>query len=139
METDYSANGHSSRDTINGLGQSLEKAIDQNRMLFSEMARFTNRESTHFVQQQVRRATHAVALFEQRRGLDGLIDAQQAWLNGMMRDFADQTVRYAEMFRTVTEHVHDQMKDTASEFGAGLEKATEKAQAAMREGARTAE
>lgn len=113
MQTAHSANGHSPRHAINGIGESLEKTIDQNRTLLSEIAEFTNRESMHFVERQFHNARFALAIFDYRRNLGSLIGAQQAWLN-VMRDYTDQSERYGEMFRNLADRIHDPLRKSGS-------------------------
>ena len=107
----------SPREAIAGLSQSLEKTFDQNRMLWSEMARFTKNESLRFAQLQLDHANHAFARLDDRRDLSGLIGAQQEWFKEMMQDCAQQGLRYAEMLRMLagqvrTKSAHDgEMED----------------------------
>jgi hypothetical protein len=107
----------SPRDAIAGLSQSLEKTFDQNRVLWSEMARFTKNESLRFVQLQLDHAHHAFARLDDRRDLSGLLGAQQEWLKEMMQDYAAQSLRYAEMLRTLAAKTRDKAEQTGTDLG----------------------
>lgn len=133
MQASESANA-TPREAISGLSQSFERTFDQNRMLWSEMARFTKDESLRFVQQQLDHANHAFARFEDRRDFPALIGAQQEWLKDVVQDCATQSLRYAEMFRALTGRVRENAEQVASDIGAqgretmkDLNKAGEKA------------
>ena len=117
-----SINGSSPHDdTIQTLRQSLEKTLDQNRLLFSEIARFTKTESLRIAQLNLDHAHHAFARLEDRRDLAGLIGAQQEWIKEMMQEYAAQSLRYAEMFRGLAGHARDQAEHAAAEFEAEAE------------------
>jgi hypothetical protein len=118
MQTSHSANGSSPHDTMAALSQSLEKTLDQNRVLFRELAHFTKDESLRLVQRQLDHAGHALAWFDERRDFSELMGAQQEWIKDVMRDYADQSLRYAEMFRSLTERLHGASEQAASEVHA---------------------
>jgi len=121
MQTSHSTNGPSPHDAIAGLSQSLEKTLDQNRVLFSEIARFTKDESLRLIQRQLDHAGHALTWFDGRRDFSTLIGEQQEWITEVMRDYADQSLRCAEMFRSLAERMHGASEQAASEFHAAAE------------------
>lgn len=86
---------------IAGFSQSLEKMLEWNCALWSEMARFTNHESLRFVHLQLDCANQALARLDDRHDLSGLLDAQQQWFKEMMEDYAAQSLRCVEMFQTL--------------------------------------
>lgn len=118
MQTSQSANESASQDAIQTLRHSVEKTLDQNRALLTEMAQFTKAESLRLVQRNLEHANHALAHFDERRDLTGLIEAQQEWIKEMMQDYATHSLHYAEMFRTLTDSMRQRAQHAASEFAA---------------------
>jgi hypothetical protein len=106
------------QDGIQTLRNSLEKTLDQNRVLFSEIARFTQNESLRLAQLNIEHANHAFSRFDDHRNLSSLIGAQQEWIREMMQEYANQSLHYAEMFRSLAEGVRHQAEHAVSEFGA---------------------
>ena len=143
MQTSHSAHDSSAHEAIQILCQSMEKTLDQNRMLFSEIARFTKDESLRLAQRNLDRANHAFAHFDDHRNLAGLIGAQQEWMREMMQDYAAQSRHYTEMFRSLAEGVQHQAKHAVSEFGADAKKTAEEvaknSEAMVHEASRAAE
>jgi hypothetical protein len=125
MQTSHSANASSPHDAILSLSQSLEKTLEQNRVLFREIAHFTKEESLRLVQRQLDHAGHAFAKFDERRDFSTLIDAHQEWVTEVMRDYADQSLRCAEMFRGLAERMRSASEQAASEFHAAAEEDVE--------------
>ena len=125
MHTSHSANGSSPHDAVLGLSQSLEKTLEQNRVLFREIARFTKEESLRLAQRQLDHAGHAFAKFDGQRDFNTLIGAQQEWITDVMRDYADQSLRCAETFRNLAEHMRCASEQAASEFHAAAEETVE--------------
>jgi hypothetical protein len=117
MQTSDSVNESSPQDAIQTLRQSLEKTLDQNRVLLTEIAHFTKAESLRGAQRNLDHATHAFAHFDGRRDLAGLIEAQQEWIRQMMQDYATQSLHYAEMFQNLTQGMRRQAEESAKEFG----------------------
>src|SRR6185312_866951 len=140
MQTSHSDMPH---DAIEALRQSVEKTLDQNRVLLSEIAHFTKCESMRVAQRNLEHANHAFAHFDERRDLAGLIEAQQKWVKEMMQDYASQSLHYAEMFRSLSQGVRRKAEHAASEFAAeGEESAKEfgkKGEAMAHEAQRAAE
>jgi hypothetical protein len=143
MQTSHSANEASSQDAIKILRQSVEKTLDQNRALLTEMAHFTKTESMRMAQRNLDHANHAIAHFDERRDLTGLIEAQQEWIKEMMQDYAALSLRYAEMFRSLTDSMRHRAEHAASEFADDAEESAEAlrhaGEAAMHEAQRAAE
>ena len=105
-----------SRESIAQLSQSLEKTLDQNRTLFEEMARFTRDESLRLAHAQLDHANHAFSHLRERRDFSGVIGAQQEWIKQMMQEYAALSLRYAEMFHSLAQHVQSHVKSAASDF-----------------------
>lgn len=143
MQTSQSAHDASAHEAIQTLCQSLERTMDQNRVLFSEIARFTKDESLRLAQRNLDRANHAFAHFDDHRNFAGLIGAQQEWIREMMQDYAAQSMHYTEMFRSLAEGVQHQAKHAVSEFGAEAQKTAEemgkKSEAMVQQASRAAE
>lgn len=108
--------GYAPHQGIAQLSHSLEKTLDQSRTLLAEMARFTKDESMRFAHLQLEHADQAFAHFRDRQDLAGLIGAQQEWFKEMMQDYAAQSLRYAEMFHTLTRHVQSHVENAVSEL-----------------------
>jgi hypothetical protein len=108
--------GYVPHQGIAQLSHSLEQSLDQGRTLLAEMARFTKDESMRFAHMQLEHADQAFAHFRDRQDLAGLIGAQQEWFKGMMHDYAAQSLRYAEMFHTMTRHVQSHVENAVSEL-----------------------
>ena len=126
MQTFDSLNESSPQDAIQTLRQSVEKTLDQNRVLLTEIAHFTKAESLRVAQRNLDHATHAFAHFDGRRDLAGLIEAQQEWIRQMMQDYATQSLHYAEMFQKLTQGMRHHAEQAASEFAAEAEEAPAK-------------
>lgn len=142
MQTSHSVND-SAQDAIQALRQSVEKTLDQNRVLLGEIAHFTKAESMRVAQRNLEHANHAFAHFDERRSLASLIEAQQEWIKDMMQDYATQSLHYADMFRSLAQGVRRQAEHAASEFTAETEETAEeigkKGKAMMQEASRAAE
>lgn len=54
---------------------------------------------------QMDQANQAFTRFRDRRDLTGLIDAQQDWIRQMTQDYAALSLRYAEMFHRMAQHL----------------------------------
>lgn len=109
-------NGYSSREGIAHLGHSFETALDQNRALFAEMARFAKDESLRIAHKHLEHADHAFAHLQDGRSFTGLIGAQQEWIRDMMQEYATQSLRYAEMFHTMTRRVQSHVESAAGDL-----------------------
>ena len=105
-----------SRESIAQLNQSVEKTLTQNRTLFEEMARFTRGESLRLAHAQLDHANHAISHFRERQDFSGLIGAQQEWVKQMMQEYANLSLRYAEMFHSLAQHVQSHVESAAHDF-----------------------
>ena len=103
-------------ENITHLSQSLEQTLTQNRNLFEEMARFTKDESLRLAHRQLDHAEQAFSHFRERHDLSGLIGAQQEWLKQMMQEYASLSLRYAEMFHALAQHVQSHVESAASDL-----------------------
>ena len=143
MQTSDSVNESSPQDAIQTLRQSVEKTLDQNRVLLTEIAHFTKAESLRLAQRNLDHATHAFAHFDGRRDLAGLIEAQQEWIKQMMQDYATQSLHYAEMFQNLTQGLRNHAEHAASEFATEAEETAKefgkKSEAMMHQPQRAAE
>lgn len=143
MQTSHSPHDSSPHDAIQALRQSVEKTLDQNRVLLGEIAHFTKAESMRAAQRNLDHANQAFAHFDERRSLTSLIEAQQEWIKGMMQDYAAQSLHYADMFRSLAQGMRRQAEHAASEFTAEAEESAEeigkKGKAMMHEAQRAAE
>ena len=116
MHDQYHGNGHAPHEDIAQLSHSLEKTLDQNRTLLTEMARFTKDESRRLAHMQLEYADHAFAKIHNGRNLTGLLDAQQEWIRQMMQEYASLSLRYAEMFHALTQHVRSHVENAGRAF-----------------------
>ena len=142
MQTSHSVND-ASQSALQTLRDSVEKTLDQNRILLSKLAHFTKTESMRVAQRNLDHANQAFAHFDERRDLTGLIEAQQKWIKEMMQDYATQSLHYAEIFRSLAQGVRHQTEHAASEYAAESEEAAKefgkKSEAMMQEAQRAAE
>lgn len=99
------AKGYGAGEGMAQLSQSMERTMDQNRMLLEEMARFAREESLRLAQVQLDQADHAFMRLRDSRDLTGLIDAQQDWMKQMMQEYVALSLRYAEMFHRLAQHL----------------------------------
>ena len=113
------------RESIVQLSQSLEKTLAQNRDLVEGMTRFAKDETLRLVHAQLDHANQAFSHFRERRDVSGLIGAQQEWLRQMMQEYANSSLRYAEMFQTLAQHVQSHVKNAAHDFQHQSERAAE--------------
>jgi len=116
MHDHHTGNGHASREGLAQLSRSLEKALDQNRSLLEDMARFTKDESLRLAHMQLDQAGNAFTHFQERRDIGDLFGAQQEWARQVMQEYATLGLHYAEMFRTMTQHVQAHVESAAGEF-----------------------
>ena len=105
-----------SQESIAQLSHSLERTLNQGRALFEDMARFTRDESLRFAHMQLDHADLAFSHFRERRDLSGLVGAQQEWIKQMVQEYATLSLRYAEMFHTLAQHVQSHVENAASDF-----------------------
>jgi hypothetical protein len=105
-----------SHESIAQLSQSVEKTLTQNRNLFEDMARFTRDESLRLAHAQLDHANHAFSLFRERQDFSGLIGAQQEWVKQMMQEYAALSLRYAEMFHSLAQHVQSHVESAAHDL-----------------------
>jgi hypothetical protein len=99
------ATGFGAGEGMAQLSRSMERAMDQNRMLLEEMARFAKEESLRLAHVQLDQADHAFMRLRHSRDLSGLIDAQQDWMKQMMQEYVGLSLRYAEMFHRLAQHL----------------------------------
>ncbi len=99
------AKGYGVGEGMAQLSQSMERTMDQNRMLLEEMARFAKEESLRLAHVQLDQADHAFMRLRDSRDLTGLIDAQQDWMKQMMQEYVALSLRYAEMFHRLAQHL----------------------------------
>ena len=116
MDDHSNGNGYASREGVQQLSHSLEKALEQNRAMLEEMARFAKDESLRLAHRQLDHVDHAMAHFHGHRDFGGLIGAQQEWVKQTMQEYATLSLRYAEMFHTLALHVQSHVKNTASDL-----------------------
>jgi hypothetical protein len=113
---DFPMSDTETRHGIAQLSQSLEKTLTQNRILLEEMVRFNKDESLRLAHMQLDHADTAFAHLRERRDLSGLIGAQQEWVKQMIQDYAGLSLRYAEMFQTLAQHVQSHVQSAASDL-----------------------
>lgn len=109
-------NGYAPHQGIAHLSHALERTLDQNRMLFAQMAQFTKDETLRLAHLQLEHADQAFAQFRHRQDLAGLIGAQQEWFRAMMQGHAEQSLRCVEMFHTLTRQVQTHVETAVGEL-----------------------
>ena len=101
---------------LSQITDSLDKAMEQNRELLSEMTRFTKEETFRFANRRLERTEQAVEQIHGCRGISGLFNAQHEWLRDLMQDYTDQSLRYAELFRTLGQNAQSHVRAVAGEM-----------------------
>ncbi len=114
MHEHPTANGP--RENIAQLSHALETALDRNRALLEDMARFTRDESVRLARMQLDHAGTAFAQWHERHDFGGLIGAQQDWVKQTMQEYANLGLHYAEMFHGMTQQVQSHVKAAASDL-----------------------
>ena len=116
MDDHSNGNGYTSREGVQQLSHSLERALEHNRAMLEEMARFAKDESLRLAHRHLDHADHAMAHFHGHRDFGGLIGAQQEWVKQTMQEYATLGLRYAEMFQAMTQRVQSHVESAASDF-----------------------
>jgi hypothetical protein len=111
---------------VTHLTDSIDKALDHNVELFTEMTRFTKGETFRFASKRLEHTEQAVEQFHACQGISGLLHAQHEWLRAIMQDYTDQSLRYAELFRTLGMNAQSHARAVAEDIG-------EKAKAEMKD------
>ena len=99
------ASGYGAGEGMTQLSRSMERTMDQNRMLLEEMAHFAREESLRLAHVQLDQADHAFMRLRDSRDMTGLLDAQQEWMKQMMQEYVGLSLRYAEMFHRLAQHL----------------------------------
>jgi hypothetical protein len=90
------------------------KAMDQNRMIFQKMLRAMHEESLRFINRRWEHTGRAIESSRECQGVVGLMTVQQEFLMELARDYADQTQRFADIVRELTEEGAHGMADVAN-------------------------
>lgn len=98
------------------LSQSFEKTLEQNRKLAAEVARFTRDETTRFVHLRLGRTGEAFSHFQGKDGVPALVQVQQAWLRDLVKDYTDQSLRYAGLVRTLATNLTAAARETGQQM-----------------------
>jgi len=76
---------------------------ERNRAVFERMARVTQEEMLHFLNQNVERNARALERLRDCRGISGVIEVESEWLTGMVRDSIEQTQRMTKAWWQLAE------------------------------------
>lgn len=87
-------------DTFN---RPFVKVMDQNRAIFEKMLHAMQEESLRFVNRRLEHTSRAIEGSRDCQGVAGLMAVQQEFLMEMARDYAEQTRRFADLLRELTE------------------------------------
>jgi hypothetical protein len=90
------------------------KAMDQNRVIFQRMLHAMQEESLRFINRRWEHTGHAFENSRDCQGVMGLMAVQQDFLMELARDYADQTRRFAELVRELTEEGTQGVAEMAS-------------------------
>jgi len=82
--------------------RSFEQALQQQRSLWEQVSRFARDESYRFGSLQLEHANKALETLNSSADMPALISAQQGLLRDMVRGYADQSIRYSEMLRDLS-------------------------------------
>jgi len=98
-------------DAFNG---PFARVMDQNRLMFQKMLHAMQEESLRFVNRRLEHTGRAIESCRDCQGVVGLVAAQHEFLVEMARDYAEQTRRFAELVREVTEDGASSMTEAAA-------------------------
>lgn len=115
------------------LSQSIEKTLEQNRKLATEMARFARDESMRFIHLRLGRTGDAFSHFQGEKGIPGLVQVQQAWLRDLVKDYNDQSLRYAGLMRAFAANMMAAAKETGQQMAAESRDMVRETQADLKE------
>ncbi|MGD0189249.1 MAG: hypothetical protein ABSD74_00755 [Rhizomicrobium sp.] len=90
------------------------KAMDQNRMMIHKMVHAMQEESLRFINRRWEHTGRAIENSRDCQGVMGLMAVQQDFLMELARDYADQTRRFADLVRELTEEGTQGMAEVAS-------------------------
>ena len=76
---------------------------ERNRAVMEKVARVTQEETLHFLNQNLERNVHALERLRECRGVSGVMEVETEWLTGMVRDSIEQTQRVAKLWWRLAE------------------------------------
>lgn len=112
-------------DAFNG---PIAKVMDQNRMMFEKMMHAMQEESLKFVNRRLEHTSRALESSRECQGVSGLVAVQQEFLMEMARDYADQTRRFADLVRELTEDGSSSMTEATTGMGESMRRAARRAE-----------
>lgn len=71
---------------------------ERNRAVLEKMARITQEETLHTLNQNLERNVRALERLRDCHGLSGVVEIHNEWVTGVMRDSIDQTQRMAKLW-----------------------------------------
>ncbi|HTT82045.1 MAG TPA: hypothetical protein VMF67_01040 [Rhizomicrobium sp.] len=95
---------HNPLDPFDLFGTPMARLMDQNWSMLQKMMHAMREESLHFVNRRLEQTSHAIESSRDCDGISDLLAIQQEWMINVARDYADQTRRFAELMRDMTEN-----------------------------------
>lgn len=96
-------------------GEPMARLMDQNWSMFQKMMHAMREESLEFVNRRLEQTSHAIESSRDCDGISDLLAVQQDWMINLARDYAEQTKRFAELMRNMTENGTANVSHAASD------------------------
>lgn len=86
------------QEVIATLQHSFEESLDKQKALWEQVSRVTKDKSIRFTKQRLDKTSKALDSLK-GAGPQSIITGQQQWLQDLVKDYTDQSLRYTEMLR----------------------------------------
>jgi hypothetical protein len=91
--------------------RSFEQALEQQRSLWEQVSRFARDETYRIGSLQLEHANKALETLHTSLDMPAMIGAQHGLLRDMVREYADQSIRYSEMMRDLSNSAFTKVLD----------------------------
>ena len=88
---------------------------ERNRAVLEKMARVTQEETLHFLNQNLERNAHAIERLRECKGVAGVMEVENEWITGVVRDSIEQTQRMAKLWWRVAEEEGERQSEITSQ------------------------
>ena len=86
---------------LDGIQKTFQETLAQQRRLWDQVSQFAKDESLHFAKQQTDFAKESLETLQGSKSPQDVLVRQQEWLRRLVKDYADQSLRYTEMFQSL--------------------------------------
>lgn len=100
---------------FSAFGGPMARLMEHNRAMLQKVAHAVQEESMRFVNRRLEHTSHAIESSRDCQGFSGLFAVQQEWMLDFARDYAEQTMRFAEMMREIAEDGTAALSELSSE------------------------